>query len=155
MGLAPIVGAFAAGLLLEPEQYTHLESREQRKLESALQPLLDLLLPVFFVLMGMRVDVTAFVDPAVVQLAVALTGAAIVGKMACALGAVGRGLDRLSIALGMVPRGEVGLVFAGVGLTLQLAGHPVIDARTYGAVLFMVLVTTLVTPPALRWSLQR
>jgi Kef-type K+ transport system membrane component KefB len=64
-------------------------------------------------------------------------------------------MDRLSIALGMVPRGEVGLVFAGVGLTLQLAGQPVIDGRTYGAVLFMVIVTTLVTPPALRWSLRR
>src|SRR5581483_11866385 len=155
MGLAPIVGAFAAGLLLEREQYAPLESRDEQGLETALRPLLDLLLPVFFVLMGMRVDVTAFIDPGVVELALALTIAAIMGKMACAFGAVGRGMDRLSIALGMVPRGEVGLVFAGVGLTLQLAGRPVIDARTYGAVLFMVIVTTLVTPPALRWSLQR
>ena len=155
MGLAPIVGAFAAGLLLEREQYERLEAREGRNLDHALEPLLALLLPVFFVLMGMRVDVTAFLDPAVLQLAVALTAAAVVGKMACALGAVGRGWDRLSIALGMVPRGEVGLVFVGVGLTLHLAGQPVIDARTYGAVLFMVIVTTLVTPPALRWSLRR
>jgi Kef-type K+ transport system membrane component KefB len=132
-----------------------LETREKGKLDRALEPLLGLLLPVFFVLMGMRVDATAFADPAVLQLAVALTGVAIVGKMACAFGAVGRGMDRVSIALGMVPRGEVGLVFAGVGLTLQLAGQPVIDGRTYGAVLFMVIVTTLVTPPALRWSLRR
>ena len=154
MGLAPIVGAFAAGLLLEREQYERLETREGRKLDHALEPLLGVLLPVFFVLMGMRVDVAAFADPAVLQLAVALTAAAVAGKMACAFGAVGRGMDRLSIALGMVPRGEVGLVFAGVGLTLQLAGQPVIDGRTYGAVLFMVIVTTLVTPPALRWSLR-
>ena len=154
-GLAPIVGAFAAGLLLEREQYRHLETREERKLDDALEPLLGLLLPVFFVLMGMRVDVTGFADPAVLQLAVALTAAAVAGKMACAFGAVGRGMDRLSIALGMVPRGEVGLVFAGVGLTLRLAGRPVIDGQTYGAVVFMVIVTTLITPPALRWSLQR
>lgn len=55
----------------------------------------------------------------------------------------------------MVPRGEVGLVFAKVGLGLTLAGEPVIDAATYGAVVVMVMLTTLVTPPALRWSLAR
>jgi Kef-type K+ transport system membrane component KefB len=154
MGLAPIVGAFAAGLLLEREQYAHLETRDGGDLEHALAPLLGLLLPVFFVLMGMRVDVAAFADAALLGLAAVLTAAAIVGKLACAVGA-GRGIDRLSVALGMVPRGEVGLVFAGVGLGLHVAGEPVIDTRTYGAVLFMVVATTLVTPPALRWSFAR
>ena len=55
----------------------------------------------------------------------------------------------------MIPRGEVGLIFANIGLGLTIAGAPVIDRRTYSAVVIMVIVTTLVTPPALRWSLDR
>jgi Kef-type K+ transport system membrane component KefB len=155
MGLAPIVGAFAAGLLLEDVHYRDLESREERRLKQLLEPISGLLVPVFFVLMGMRVDLEVFADPAVLGLAGVLTLAAIAGKQACALGVVDRGLDRLSIGLGMVPRGEVGLIFAGVGLELWLDGQPVVNASTYGAVLVMVLVTTLVTPFALRWSLAR
>ncbi|HEY6225015.1 MAG TPA: cation:proton antiporter, partial [Gemmatimonadales bacterium] len=155
MGLAPIVGAFAAGLLLEDVHYRDLESREERRLKGMLEPIAGLLVPVFFVLMGMRVDLGVFLDPAILGLAGALTLAAIVGKQACALGVVDRELDRLSVGLGMVPRGEVGLIFAGVGLDLWLDGKPVVNPSTYGAVLMMVLVTTLVTPFALRWSLAR
>jgi Kef-type K+ transport system membrane component KefB len=155
VGLAPIVGAFAAGLLLEDIHYRDLESREQRQLKLLLEPIAGLLVPVFFVLMGMRVDLRVFADSAILAVAAVLTLAAIVGKLACALGVVDRGLDRLSIGLGMVPRGEVGLIFAGVGLNLRLDGKPIVDASTYGAVLVMVLVTTLVTPFALRWSLGR
>ena len=155
VGLAPIVGAFAAGLLLENIHYRDLESREQRQLKQLLEPIAGLLVPVFFVQMGMRVDLRVFADPAILAVAGVLTLAAIVGKQACALGVVDRGLDRLSIGLGMVPRGEVGLIFAGVGLNLWLDGKPIVDASTYGAVLVMVLVTTLLTPFALRWSLAR
>jgi Kef-type K+ transport system membrane component KefB len=155
VGLAPIVGAFAAGLLLEDIHYRDLESREQRQLKQHLEPIAGLLVPIFFVQMGMRVDLRVFADPAILAVAGVLTLAAIVGKQACALGVVDRGLDRLSIGIGMVPRGEVGLIFAGVGLNLRLDGKPIVDASTYGAVLVMVFVTTLLTPFALRWSLGR
>jgi Kef-type K+ transport system membrane component KefB len=69
-------------------------------------------------------------------------------------------LDRLSIGLGMVPRGEVGLIFAAVGQGLVIrnaAGEPepVVNAATFAAVVAMVLVTTLITPPLLKWSLSR
>jgi Kef-type K+ transport system membrane component KefB len=83
--------------------------------------------PVFFVIMGMRVDLTAFARMDVLGLAALLTIAAIVGKQACSLGAIGRGVDRLSIGIGMIPRGEVGLIFASIGLGLTIAGKPVID----------------------------
>jgi Kef-type K+ transport system membrane component KefB len=155
VGLAPIVGAFAGGLLLEEAHYRDLESREKHQLQELIQPIVALLVPVFFIQMGMRVDLRAFADPAILVVAGVLTLAAIVGKQACALAVVDRGLDRLSIGIGMVPRGEVGLIFAGVGLNLRLDGAPIIDTATYGAVLVMVLVTTLLTPPALRWSLAR
>jgi Kef-type K+ transport system membrane component KefB len=84
-----------------------------------------------------------------------LTLAAVLGKQACALGALGGKLDRLSIGLGMVPRGEVGLIFANIGLALTVRGEPLVDAAIYSAVVIMVVVTTMVTPPALRWSLAR
>jgi Kef-type K+ transport system membrane component KefB len=55
----------------------------------------------------------------------------------------------------MIPRGEVGLIFANIGLSLSIGGRPIMDAATFSAVVVVVLVTTLVTPPALKWSLAR
>jgi Kef-type K+ transport system membrane component KefB len=82
-------------------------------------------------------------------LAGALLVAAVVGKLACALGAA-RGTDRLTIALGMMPRGEVSLVFASLGLSLH-----VLNEGLYAAIVTVVIATTLVTPPALRMRLAR
>ena len=112
-------------------------------------------MPVFFVLMGLKVDLRSFARPEVLGLAALLIVAAIVGKQACALGAVGGGLDRLSIGIGMIPRGEVGLIFASIGATLTVGGQPVVGPAVFSAVVIMVVVTTLVTPPALAWSLSR
>jgi len=90
----------------------------------------------------------------VLGLAALLTLAAIVGKQACALGA-GGGLNRLAIGIGMVPRGEVGLIFAGIGLTLSIGGEPIINQAVFSASVIMVIVTTMITLPALKWSLTR
>ena len=155
IGLAPIVGAYAAGLILEHVHYRPFTERGERRLEELLQPIGTFLVPLFFVLMGMRVDLTAFAHSEILGLAALLTVAAIAGKQACALGALGGKLDRLTIGLGMIPRGEVGLIFANIGLGLTIGGAPVIDRSVYAAVVIMVIVTTLVTPPALRWSLER
>ena len=155
IGLAAIVGAYAAGLILEDVHYRPFTARGERPLGELLQPVGAFLVPLFFVLMGMRVDLTAFGRPEILGLAGLLTAAAILGKQACALGALGGTLDRLTIGLGMIPRGEVGLIFANIGLGLTIAGVPVIARTTYSAVVIMVIVTTLVTPPALRWSLER
>jgi Kef-type K+ transport system membrane component KefB len=155
IGLAAIVGAYAAGLILEDVHYRPFTERGERPLGELLQPVGAFLVPLFFVLMGMRVDLTAFAHSEILGLAALLTVAAIVGKQACALGAFGGRLDRLTIGLGMIPRGEVGLIFANIGLGLTIAGRPVIAATTYSAIVIMVIVTTLVTPPALRWSLER
>lgn len=155
VGLAAIVGAYAAGLILEDVHYRGFTQRGEHGVEDLLQPIGEFLVPVFFVLMGMRVDVAAFSRSDVLGFAALLTLAAVVGKQACALGAVGPKLDRLSIGLGMVPRGEVGLIFANVGLGLTLRGEPIVDQGIYSAVVIMVIVTTMATPPALRWSLAR
>jgi Kef-type K+ transport system membrane component KefB len=155
IGLAPIVGAYAAGLILEDLHYRDFAAKEERQLEDLIRPISSFLVPVFFVLMGMRVDISTFMKPEMLGLAAALTLAAVVGKQACALGALGGKLDRLSIGIGMIPRGEVGLIFASIGLTLVVRGEHIIDSGTYSAVVIMVMLTTLITPPALKWSLNR
>lgn len=155
IGLAPIVGAYAAGLVLEKAHGQHFAGKGELQLEQLIAPISSFLVPVFFVLMGMKVDLTAFGQTGVLGLAGVLTLAAILGKQACSLGAIGKGLDRLTIGLGMIPRGEVGLIFANVGLGLTVAGERVVDEGIFSAVVIMVIVTTLVAPPALKWSLSR
>jgi Na+:H+ antiporter len=155
IGLATIVGAYAAGLILEDVHFKEFAKRGERHLGELVDPIASFLVPVFFVLMGLKVDLRAFARPEVLGLAALLIIAAIAGKQACSLGAVGPGLDRLSIGIGMVPRGEVGLIFASIGTTLTIAGQRVIDPAVFSALVIMVVVTTLVTPPALAWSLKR
>jgi Kef-type K+ transport system membrane component KefB len=160
VGLAPIVGAFAAGLVLDEVHYKPAHSRKERNLEDLLQPVSLVLVPIFFVLMGMKVDLRYFARLDLMGFAVTLTLAAIIGKQICSLGVLERGTNRLAIGLGMIPRGEVGLIFAGIGATLMLPDvvglpKPVISSGTFGVVVIMVIVTTLVTPPLLKWSLAR
>lgn len=155
VGLAPIVGAYAAGLILEKVHVRDFASRGEQQLEQLVQPIATFLVPVFFVLMGMHVDLIAFGRGEVLGLAALLTAAAIVGKQACSLGALGRRLDGLSIGIGMIPRGEVGLIFANIGLGLSVAGERIVDHGIFSAVVIMVIVTTMATPPALKWSLGR
>lgn len=155
VGLAPIVGAFAAGLVVEPAALRHFDESRDHSLESFLHPISLFLVPIFFVLTGLRVELASFGDPRVLGLAGLLTLAAWVGKQACMFGVLERGVDRLSVGLGMVPRGEVGLIFANIGMALTIGGERVITHATYAAVVLMVIVTTLVTPPALQWSFRR
>ncbi|MBI1951121.1 MAG: cation:proton antiporter [Acidobacteria bacterium] len=155
LGLAPIVGAFAAGLILEDLHYRDFVGRGEHPLAELVRPITAFLAPVFFVLMGMRTEIGAFAQPGVLSLTLVLTIAAIIGKQVCGLGVVGRGVDRLSVGIGMIPRGEVGLIFANIGLGLHIGGRAIIDHTTYSAVVAMVILTTLTTPPALKWSLVR
>ena len=155
MGLAPIVGAFAAGLILEPVQYSAFKERGEHGLEELVHPIGVFLIPVFFVLMGLHTDLRAFVQPGVALLAGALTVAAIIGKQACSLGVWDKATNRLAIGIGMIPRGEVGLIFANIGLGLVIAGQRVVSPEVYSAVVVMVIVTTMITPPLLKWSLAR
>lgn len=155
IGLAPIVGAFAAGLVLEHLHYRDFVDRGEHSLDHLVEPIASFLVPVFFVVMGLRTDLRVFTDPSVLGLAGALTVAAIIGKQICAFGVVGRGLDRLSIGIGMIPRGEVGLIFANMGLTLTVGGVPVVSPAMFSAAIVMVIATTVITPPALAWSFNR
>lgn len=155
IGLAPIVGAFSAGLILDEVHYQDFLDRGEHTIDELIAPIAYFLVPIFFVLMGIRVDLATFGQVEILGLAAALTAAAIIGKQLCSLGVVQRGLNRLAVGIGMIPRGEVGLIFAGIGTTLFVDGERVITPSTYSAVVIMVIVTTLFTPPLLKWSLMR
>jgi len=156
VGLAPIIGAFAAGLILDGAHYREVGKKWQNsQLEDALAPLSALLVPIFFVGMGIQVNLASFKDPSVWGLAGTLTIAAIIGKQVCAFGVTEKGLNKSAVGLGMIPRGEVGLIFANEGRKLVANGIPVIDDGTFSAIVVMVMVTTMVTPPLLKWSLTK
>jgi len=155
VGLAPIVGAFAAGIVLEEAHYQPFRERGERKVEELLFPITTLIVPVFFVMMGFRVDLKSFTSPAVLGFAALITLVAIVSKQICGLGVLERGLDRLAIGAGMIPRGEVGLIFAGMGTTLTFAGKPILSPTTFSALVLMVMLTTLITPPLLKIAFER
>lgn len=159
VGLAPIVGAFAAGLVLDEVHFETFPEAGKHDLLSLIMPVSTLLVPIFFVLMGLKVDLRVFAQVNLLGFAAALTLAAIIGKQVCSLAIVERKLNRLAVGLGMIPRGEVGLIFAGLGATLMLPNsqgqsEPVVSAATFGAIVIMVIVTTLVTPPALKWAMK-
>jgi Kef-type K+ transport system membrane component KefB len=153
--LAPIVGAFAAGLILDPVHYQDFRDRGEHTIEDLLKPISAFLVPVFFVLMGVKVDLRTFADSSILGFALALTAVALLGKQVCAFGVLERGLDRISVGVGMIPRGEVGLIFASIGASLTLHGTPVISSSTYSTAVIMVILTTMVTPPLLKATLAR
>ena len=137
--LAPIIGAFVAGLAIG-------RSDQHARVERDFGSTANLLIPVFFVQIGLDADLAAMARPAVIGLAAALLIAGIVGKLAAAVGAFGMRVDRVLIGIGMIPRGEVGIIFASIGLAEGVLGD-----NQYAALLIVVLVTTLMTPPLLRW----
>lgn len=153
VGLAAIVGAYAAGLVLEEAHYAGFTGRGEQNLDELVRPISTFLVPVFFVLMGMRVELRALAEPGALGLAALLTVAAIVGKQACALGVLGTPIDPLAVGLGMMPRGEVGLIFANIGRGLTVSGERMVDAPIFSAVVIAVMATTLLTPMALEWRL--
>lgn len=178
VGLAPIVGAFAAGLVLDPVHFkwfksphfvsrikkatkelkdssvqknidTEIEHFRERHIEDLIEDVAHFLVPIFFVYTGMQVDLTTFADPSVIILALIVTAAAFVGKLVCGLG-TGKGINRWIVGIGMAPRGEVGLIFAAVGLTLG-----VVTPSIYSVIVIMVILTTLIPPPILAALLKK
>lgn len=178
-GLAPIVGAFAAGLVLDPVHFRafaapHLVGRlrawkgringdkgladeieaaarheEHAHIEQLIEGVGHFFIPIFFVYTGMQVNLAAFANPKTVGIALIITAVAFLGKIACGYTA-GKGVDKKIVGFGMVPRGEVGLIFANVGRELK-----VVDDQLFAVVLIMVVLSTLLTPPILGALIRR
>ena len=176
IGLAPIIGAFAAGLLFEPiflrdfdrpaivreiepllpkgeaglveRLLPILKKHGGHQHEQMIEPIGYFFVPVFFVLTGMQVDLKTLADPTVLGVGAGVTVAAIAGKLAAGLAAGNS--QRWLVGWGMVPRGEVGLIFAMVGKQLG-----VMSETMFSVIVMMVILTTLVTPPVLTALLRR
>ena len=138
--LAAIVGAFLAGMVLAE---LNIEFNLSVKTES----LYNFLVPFFFVILGSWVDLSIFAKPALLWAALIITVFAILGKLiGCGLGALNLGKkDAVVVGFGMVPRGEVGMIIASIGLSMKA-----ITSDLYTVIIFMVMATTLITPPILR-----
>ncbi len=158
VGLAAIIGAFAAGMILDEVHFEHFLDHRKHHLEDFLAPLTAFLSPIFFVWVGLSVDLSAFGRVSVLLFAGTLTLVAIISKLVCGLAVFGRGVNRLAVGIGMIPRGEVGLFFAslGAGLLLKSADGTsirIVDADTYSAIVILSIVTTVITPSLLKWAM--
>lgn len=173
VGLAPIVGAFTAGLILTPvyfDQYSNppfigdlkkamsearisgaasekinhvIQTYSHRHIEEFTQHLGHFLVPIFFVLTGMQVKIAALWDMKVLIMSVVILAVAVVTKVAAGV-AAGKGMRKLAVGVGMIPRGEVGLIFANMGKAMG-----VMDDTVFSAVVIVLMLTTLITPPML------
>jgi Kef-type K+ transport system membrane component KefB len=150
VGLATIVGAFTAGLVLQESYFKSCRILPDKSytIKDLIMPLEVILVPIFFVLMGIQVKLESFLDLQVIIAAGGLLIAAIIGKVAAGYFA-GKSANRLAVGFGMMPRGEVGLIFAAIGKTLG-----VIDDFLFSAIVLMVIVTTLIAPPLLKAAMQ-
>lgn len=145
IGLATIVGAFAAGLIVA-------SSERSEAIQERIRPIADLLVPIFFVLVGMKVDPSTL-NPfggGAFALTMGLALLAILTKLAAGLAVFQRGVKRWPVAVGMVPRGEVGLIFAGAGLAAE-----VLSEELYSVLVAVVMITTFVAPPWLKVLYRR
>ncbi|MBK8981691.1 MAG: cation:proton antiporter [Ignavibacteria bacterium] len=147
IGLASIVGAFAAGLIIKEEYFNDL-NQDTKSVKNVIEPIEAIFAPVFFVIMGLQVDLSVFLDLNILTVSLVLTLVAIIGKFGCGLFA--KGMDKKIIGIGMVPRGEVGLIFASIGKSIG-----VLDNAMFSAIIIVVILTTFITPPALKWAFAR
>ncbi|PIT92675.1 MAG: cation:proton antiporter [Candidatus Harrisonbacteria bacterium CG10_big_fil_rev_8_21_14_0_10_42_17] len=177
--LAPIVGAFAAGLVLDPVHFNEFSNSEviddmkkcignreiekeakeelnsiinhhaHRHIEEIIEPLGLFLVPIFFVLTGINVNLSTLFDIKVLLVALGITAVAFIGKMIAGL-AAGNGVNKWIVGFGMAPRGEVGLIFATTGVMLG-----VVTEEVFSIIVIMVILTTLLTPPILTHFLKK
>lgn len=177
IGLAPIVGAFAAGLILDPVHFKHFKDPQiiedlklsvekstdhsmkeefskvvshhsHRHIEDLIEPIGFFLVPLFFVYTGINVKLETMFDLPVLLVALGITAAAFIGKIVSGL-AAGK-VNKWIVGFGMIPRGEVGLIFAVIGKSLG-----VITDEVFSVVVIMVILTTLATPPILNYLLKK
>ena len=149
-GLAPLIGAFMAGLILDDVDFRVGNALQKHTLEELVKPISDIMITIFFVGIGAQVHLQALLNPQIVLIIVSLTVLAILSKGVAGFAVRGRGYDRLGIGYGMIPRGEVGLVFAAFAY-----GHQVFSSDMYSALVLVVLLTTLVGPILLKPRLAR
>ena len=148
VGSAMIIGAFAGGIILS-------RTNQFDMIESQIKPVADVFTPIFFLSIGAQFDV-GLLNPfnpdnyQILAIGGVLLVIAVVGKLAAGWAVPWREYNRPAVGIGMIPRGEVGLIFANIGLTTGL-----VTAELFGAIILMVIGTTFLAPPFLKWSFNR
>lgn len=151
VGLAAIIGAFVVGLIIA-------ETPVREEVEHGYRPLVGIFTPFFFAVTGAKIDLSALVDVRLLSLVLVLTVLAVLTKV---LGGIAGSFrlgrwNSIVVGLGMIPRGEVGIVVAALGLTLtDQSGQPLIGNETYAVLLAAVILTTLIAPVMLQWAIPR
>lgn len=146
--LATIVGAFAAGLVLaRTDDTAHIQDR--------VKPIADIFVPIFFVMLGTSVNLSLFnpFNPemhSVIYLMLTLSAIAVLMKIFSGFGVLKKGVNKLVVGVGMIPRGEVGLIFASIGLARNI-----INPGEYASIVAIVVITTFITPPLLKFVLRK
>ncbi len=176
IGLAAIVGAFAAGLVLDPVHFRYfkdpsivheirekfrdedekvktslahiIQKHSHRHIEDIVEPIGHFFVPIFFVVTGMAVKLETLFNIPILLVALAVTVVAMMGKIVT--GAVAGKVNKWIVGWGMVPRGEVGLIFATIGM-----GLGVISEEVFSVIIIMVILTTLLPPPILSWLIRK
>ncbi len=176
IGLAPIIGAFAAGLVLDPVHFRYfkapkmvndvkklaekhngefkeeleeaLEHHGHRHIEDLIEPLAYFLVPIFFIVTGMKVALESLFNTQILGVALAITVVAIIGKYIS--GYAAGNVNKKIVGVGMIPRGEVGLIFAAIGQSLG-----VLSDDLFSVIIVMVILTTLMAPPILAKLLKK
>lgn len=177
IGLSPIIGAFSAGLMLDSthfkdfhssllieelqtignNQQSEIETKilsvaeraNEKHIEELIAPIGQFTTPIFFIITGMSVDLMAFTQMSTILLGILLTVIAVIGKLLSGF-AAGKGVKHWMIGWGMVPRGEVGLIFASVGKSLG-----VINANEYSVIIMVIISTTFISPIMLNYLIKR
>jgi len=142
IGLAAIVGAFAAGLILEREEH-------KEHIMKKAEVIGDVFTPIFFVMAGVVVNIYT-INMDLLPLAAVLLVIALISKIVAGFGAIGTKASKMAVGVGMIPRGEVGLIFATIGLKELVLGEGI-----YSVLVVVIMLTTLVTPPILKKLMEK
>ena len=152
VGLHTVIGAFIAGLFLRNVKLRDSDDGdgEHRTVESFIRPFYMLLVPILFVRVGAQVELESFLNLNAVLLGIAITGAAVIGKMFCSVCPIEKGINRLAIGIGMATKMEGTLILTGIAGDLGLLNDVV-----FSSVIMAIVLTSTICPSLLRLSLLK
>ncbi|HHT9145493.1 MAG TPA: cation:proton antiporter [Candidatus Wunengus sp. YC61] len=150
VGLHTVIGAFIAGLFLRNVKLRNSDDGEHRNVESFIRPFYMLLVPILFVRVGAQVEMKSFLNMEAVSLGLAITGAAVIGKMFCSVCPIEKGINRLAIGIGMVTKMEGTLILSGIGRDMGMLNDAV-----FSSIIMVIALTSTICPSLLRLSLRK
>ncbi len=150
IGLHGVIGAFAAGLLLRNVKFKDSDDKEYSNVERVIRPYYMILVPILFVRVGAQVDLKSILNMEAVLLGLAITGAAVIGKLFCSVCPIGKGINRMAIGIGMAMKLEGTLILSGIGRDMGI-----LDDVVFSSIIMVIVFTSITCPSLLKASLVR